>query len=58
MFKKKEDTKKHIEKKDEEKMGADLEVMQLQARKYEELLGDSRKGTKMLVTHGYMFSTL
>lgn len=39
-------------------MGADLEVMQLQARKCEELLGDSRKGTKMLVTHGYMFSPL
>lgn len=39
-------------------MRADLEVMQLQAKKYEELLGDSRKGTKMLVTHGYVFSTL
>lgn len=39
-------------------MGANLEVMQLQAKKYEELQGDSRKGTKMLVTHGYMFSAL
>lgn len=33
-------------------MEANFELMKLQVKKYKELLGDTGKGTKMLVTRG------